>query len=181
MRVVVAALGLALALGACAGKLTEAEVTDLRREADAKSARSLASAKARVVKTYRLTELTELPGMADNLDGGVHAMGEGGGQPIVYVHPSCADGQSCSCLEIPILIGTTPDGGAVVARFVANHHTREVEQEGVCGVGCGVPQPPQPAAVYKLPVASPAQVRVVTESYDVYGVAARCDKTIYAP
>lgn len=166
--------------GAC-GKLTEAEVADLRGEARAKTARSLAQAKVRALETYGLTELTTLPGIGDEIEGGVHAMGEGGGPPIVYVHPSCANGQTCSCDETPVLVGTTKDGGAVVVRFVAKLHTRSVRQEGVCGFGCGVPQPRQPPSVFTLPVASPAQVRVVDMPYDTYDVAARCDSLIYAP
>lgn len=170
-----------LLIAACGGRLSEAEVADLRRVADVRTQKAFARARADVFAKHGLTELKITPAMGADVGAGLVALGADGAPPIAFVEPSCANGQSCGCDEIPILVGQAKDGTTVVVRFIANYHTQTVDQSGTCGFGCGVPQPVGPSRVFQLPATTTAQAKVVSQPYDVYGVSARCEHVIYAP
>lgn len=201
-------LALQLAAGAlsgCAGKLTRGEVDDLRAAEARSSTRSLEEARADVLARHGLIALPSQPQLVDQQapdQGGrfreiarAPAYGLVGGETIVEIRhaatppqigfrvPSCADGNSCSCLEPAVyLLARKPDEGRlVVVRLVARDHTRSVRQSGTCGVGCGVPSPRQPDRVYTLSGRGPGDVRIVEGTFDRTRVAATCDHVTHAP
>lgn len=175
-----AAVGLLLLAacgGALSGRLSASEVETLRNQADARTQRSLADARAKVLREQALTELTLVPRAEDGHAPGV--ISEAG--QVAFVRPSCAQGQSCGCVDAPLLFARAADDTVVVVAFAATNHTQRVKQSGSCMFGCGQPSPREPDQVWPLPTTDAAKVRFVTAPYDTYSIAADCERTDYAP
>lgn len=102
---------------------------------------------------------------------------------LVFVYADCALDSGCGC-TVPreYRFAKTNGGRVVILRSMPSLDKRvDVHQCGVCGIGCGVQEPPRPPEQVMLPVQDPALVTVIGVPVDWKVLNRHCDQEVPVP